>query len=102
MEKADKIKQVWHITLPSIAPTILILLILKFGSMFASNFELVYGMQNAYVEYDVISTLVYKNGIRDGQYSLATAINLFQGIISLVLIFAANKASDKINNVSLW
>ncbi|MBP3359991.1 MAG: sugar ABC transporter permease [Clostridia bacterium] len=102
IDGASKLKQAWYITLPGIAPTIVILLILKFGSMFASNFELVYGMQNAYVEYDVISTLVYKNGIRDGQYSLATAINLFQSLISLALIFIANKISDKVNNVSLW
>jgi len=102
IDGANRFKQVWHITLPCILPTAMILLILNLGSMFSSNFELVYGLQNPYIDYDVISTLIFKNGIQDTKYSLGTAISLLQGIIAFILVAASNKISKKISGVAIW
>ena len=86
IDGAGRFKQVMYITIPGIAPTIGILLILKMGSLFASSFELVYGLQNpvAWTQ-EVISTAVYKNGIGQGEYSISTALGLMQGIVALIL-----------------
>ncbi len=103
IDGATRFKQVWHITLPGLLPTAMILLILRTGSMFSSNFELVYGLQNqvAWTQ-EVISTAVYKYGIGQGEYSLSTALGLMQGLVALALTFSVNKISDKVSNISMW
>ena len=102
LDGANRFKQVIHITLPCILPTAMILLILNLGNMFASNFELVYGLQNPYIDYDVISTLIFKNGIQDTKYSLGTAISLLQGVIAFILVAVSNKISKKISGIAIW
>lgn len=101
IDGAGKFRQCIHITIPSISTTVILLLILQVGSLFSSNFDLIYGMQNVYVDYEVISTIVYKQGITNGDYSMATALSFVQGIISLVLVLGTNVLSKKVNEVSL-
>jgi len=102
MDGAGRWKQFIHVTLPGLAPTIIILLILKMGSLFADNFELIYGLQNPFINFEVVSTMVYKQGILNGKYSVATAFDLVQGIISFILVLTANKISKKVSEISIW
>ena len=101
LDGAGKWKQCWHITLPSLSTTIILLFILQIGNILNSNFDLIYGLQNVFVNFEVISTVVYKQGITQGNYSLATAFSFMSGTISLILVLGANYVSRKINNVSL-
>jgi len=102
VDGASKFKQCLYITIPSILPTAVMLFVLQIGSLFRDNFDLVYGLQNAFIDFETISTVIYKHGITGGNYSMATAIGLFQGGIGFVLVILANYFSKKINDVALW
>lgn len=103
IDGAGKFTQAIKITFPSLMPTMVMLLILKTGSILGSNFELVYGLQNPVAwKMEVIGTAVYKYGINQGQYSLATALGLMQGLLSLALTFGVNAISNKVAKVSMW
>lgn len=95
-------KKLWYVTLPSIMPTIVIMFLWKISALFTSNFELVYGLQNAFVDYEVIQTYVYKNGIAGGNYQLTTAFGLAQGLVNFTLLFVANQIAKKTTDVSLF
>lgn len=101
VDGAGKLRQCWHITLPAISQTIIMLLILSIGGLFNSNFDLIYGLQNAYIDYEVISTVIYKQGITAGNYSVSTAFGFMQGLISVILVLGANWLSKKIDDVSI-
>ncbi|WP_164821391.1 ABC transporter permease [Paenibacillus koleovorans] len=102
IDGAGRFQQMWYITLPGILPTIMILLILRLGNIFASNFELIYGLQNSFINYDVISTIIYKSGIQQQNYSMATAVGFVEGLIALLLTLAANRLSKKVSGVGVW
>ena len=102
VDGANRFRQCIHITLPSILPTAVMLFILQIGSIFKDNFDLVYGLQNAFIDFETVSTVVYKQGITGGNYSMATAIGLFHGVVGFILVILANTFSKKINNVALW
>ncbi len=104
IDGAGKLRQIWHITLPGIRPTIAILLILQMGQMVDVGFEQVFNLQNNAVfgVSDVISTYVYRMGLLAAQYSYSTAIGLFQGVIALVLMLIVNKVIKKLGENGLW
>lgn len=104
IDGANKFRQIWHITLPSIRTTMIILLVMRMGTIFNSNFELVYGLQNVFTidDTEIISTLIYRTGIQNGNYSVATAFGFMQGLITIILILSANYFSKKIADVSIW
>lgn len=102
IDGAGKVKQAWYITMPGLLPTTMILLILRLGGLFGSNFELVYGLQNPFINYEVISTVVYKMGIQQADYSLATAVGFLQGLVALILTLLANKASKMASGTAIW
>lgn len=102
VDGASRFKQCIHITIPSILPTAIMIYIIQIGNVFRDNFDLVYGLQNAFIDFETISTLVYKQGIKNGNYSVATALGLFQGVMGFLLVALANKISKKINDVALW
>lgn len=102
IDGAGKFKQCWHITIPALLPTVIIMLILQLGQMFNSNFDLVYGLQNLYFTDEVIGTVVYKQGLQQGRYGISTALSLAQGLIALVLTLGANWLSRKLNGMSLF
>lgn len=104
IDGAGKLKQAWHITVPCISQTVIVLFVMSMGGLFASNFDLVYGLQNPFTteETEVIDTLIYRTGIQNGQYSAATAFGLSKGIITITLILTANFISKKIAQVSIW
>lgn len=104
IDGCGKMKQVWHITLPGIRTTAILVLVMALGGLVNTNFEQVYGFQNVYIQEntEVINTLVYRQGIMNGKYSLATAFGLMQGIVSMVLVFLSNFLSKKLFEVSIW
>lgn len=102
LDGAGKFRQVWNITIPSIMPTVIIMLILNMGSLFTSNFELIYGLQNAFVDFETVNTVIYKQGIEGGDYSITTAFGLFQGVINMILVLSANFLSKKFTEVGLF
>lgn len=101
VDGAGKFRQCLHITIPSISTTIIMLFILRIGSLFNSDFELIYGLQNVYIDFEVISTVIYKQGITGGNYSVSTAFGFVQGLISLILVLITNSISKRVDDVSL-
>ncbi|MEK3913440.1 ABC transporter permease subunit [Paenibacillus sp. FSL H7-0331] len=104
VDGANRWHQTWNITLPGIAPTIIILFLLKIGHMLEIGYELIVLLYNpnTYLTADVIGTYVYRRGILDANYSFASAVGLFQSIMGLVLIVIANKLARKYSETSLW
>lgn len=104
MDGASRMRKLWHVTLPGIAPTIIIILILNIGKVLEIGFEKVFLMQNPgiYETSDIISTYVYRVGMEQGNYSYGSSIDLFMGVISLIFIYTANFISRKVGENSLW
>ncbi|MNO32172.1 putative multiple-sugar transport system permease YteP [compost metagenome] len=104
IDGASRFRLAWHVTIPGILPTIMTLLILDIGGILGSNFEKILLLYNplTYKTADVISTYVYRMGISGGSFSYATAVGLFEGIIGLILVTAANYISRKTTKSSLW
>lgn len=103
IDGANKWKQIYHITLPGIAPTIVIIFILSVGNVMEVGFDQVYTMQNSavYSISEVISTYSYKVGLQQMQFSLTTAMGLFESVIGLILVFTANATARRFGQ-SLW
>ncbi|WP_341280818.1 ABC transporter permease subunit [Paenibacillus sp. FSL H8-0537] len=104
MDGAGRWKQLLHITLPGIMPTVVIMLILRLGAVMNADFQKILLMQTAptYETSDVISTFIYRSGILEGNYTYSTAIGLINGIINFSLLLMANAISKKVNSTSLW
>ncbi|WP_433584883.1 ABC transporter permease [Microbacterium hydrocarbonoxydans] len=104
IDGANRWQQTWHITLPGIRPTMMVLLILNIGSFMSVGFEKVLLLQNPliYSTADVISTYLYRVGIQSAQFSYGTAIGLFEAVIGLVLVLGANLISRRLVGTSLW
>ncbi|MZQ85624.1 ABC transporter permease subunit [Paenibacillus sp. 5J-6] len=104
IDGCSRLRKIWHITLPGIKPTIIILLILQIGKMISIGFDRPFVMGNSLVsEYsDVISTYVYRIGIGSGDFSQATAVGLFQSVVGLIFLVAANFIAKKIGEQGIW
>ena len=104
MDGANRFKQALHVTLPSIAPTIIILLILRLGGLLNVGYEKILLLSNGnnMEVADVISTYVYRTGIALGDYSYSTAIGLFNNIINFALLIIVNRVSRRATDISLW
>ena len=104
IDGANKWKRVLHVTLPGIIPTIMIMLILKIGSLLDVGYEAIILLYqpSTYEVSDVISTYVYRTGLQDGRYDLGTAVGLFNSVVGLVLVVCANKLSKKYTESGLW
>ena len=104
MDGAGRFKRVWHVTLPSIMPTIVILLILRIGNMMTLGWEKIVLLYNqmTFETADVISTYVYRRGLIQFDYSFSTAMGLFNSVVNFILLILANAISRKVNETSLW
>lgn len=104
VDGANKRQVVWHLILPSIRPTIILLLIMTLGSMMSVGFEKVYLLYNTavYETADVIQTYVYRQGIQSNNYSYAAAVGLFNSVINFTIVFLANRISRKVTDTSIW
>ena len=101
IDGASRWQKTIMITLPCIAPTIAIMFILSIGGILGSNFELVFGLQNPFMNFETIDTTIYKQGILSSSYSIATAVGFTRGIVALILTLAANFINKKIGNHSV-
>ena len=104
IDGANKLQRIWHITLPGIRSTIVVLLVLNIGRMMSIGFDRPFIIGNTLVKdtCDVISTFVYRAGIENNQFARATAIGLFQSVVGVVLITIANTISRWFDEQSIW
>ncbi|MEK4249411.1 ABC transporter permease [Paenibacillus sp. FSL W7-1287] len=104
VDGASRLRKIWHITLPGLRPTIIVLLILSLGQILGSEFDRPYALSNKLVSEvsNVISIFVYNNGIRGLQFSLSTAVGLFQSVVCVIFLFAANALAKKSGDRGIW
>lgn len=104
IDGAGKWKQLLHVTIPGITPTIVIMLVMKIGHLMSMGYEKTILLYNpsTYETADIISSYVYRVGLLDQDWSYSTAIGLFNSVINLALIIFANKMSKKLTETSLW
>lgn len=104
VDGASRLRNIWHITLPGLRPTIIIMLILSLGRILGSDFDRPYALSNKLVTEvsNVISIFVYNNGIRGLQFSLTTAVGLFQSVVCVIFLFAANALAKKFGERGIW
>ncbi len=104
LDGASKLQRIRYIDLPSIMPTVIIMLIMSAGNLMSIGFEKAYLMQNDRNSgvSEIIATYVYKVGLIDARYSFSAAINLFNSAINFVILIVINKISRKLSDTSLW
>lgn len=104
IDGASKWKQILHVTLPLLMPTILILFLLDIGNFMELGFDHVYNLLTpmTYSVGDILDTYVFRTGIQQAQYSFATAVGLFQSVIGFILVYTFNRMSKKISDGGLW
>lgn len=104
LDGANRLKKMWHITLPAIKPTIVVMLIRQVGSMLSSDSDMILLLYSpaTYEHADVIGTYLYRYGLEGGNFSYGTAVGLFISIISFILVFVANGVSRRVADYSLW
>ena len=104
IDGAGRMKKMFHVTLPGIKSTIVIMLILRMGQMLSVGSDAILFLYQpiTYESADVISTFVYRYGIENGDHSFASAVGMFNGVVALILVVTANKISQKVNETSLW
>lgn len=97
-------KKMRYITIPGILPTFTIVFIMATASLVNGNFEQVFGFQNVYIQdkTEIINTLVYRQGIQNGKYSLTTALGLAQGVVSFGLVYITNLITKKLGGGGIW
>ena len=95
IDGAGKWKQLIHVTMPAIAPTIIVMLILRMGTLMSLGYEKTILLYNP-------STYVYRRGLMEANYSYGSAVSIFQAVMALILVVLANKAARKVGQTSLW
>ena len=104
IDGASRFQKMWHITLPSIRPTITILFVLAVSGVLNSNFDQILVLRNSLNESasNVIDTYVYQVGLQNARYSYATAVGLLKSVIAFILLLSANKVTKKLNGTTLF
>lgn len=104
VDGANRFKKMWHITIPGIRSTIVVLLILSLGRILGSEFDRPYALGNNLVKgvSNVIATFVYTNGVRGMQFSLTTAVGLFQSVVCVIFLLVANALAKKFGERGIW
>ncbi len=104
VDGASRWQMMWKITLPSILPTIIIMLIIRIGNIMEVSFELIILLYQpaTYETADVVNTFVFRQGLQSGQYDFAAAAGLFNAVVAFVLVMFANTLSRRYSRTSLW
>lgn len=104
IDGANRLQIIWHVNIPTILPTVIIMLILKCGHVLSVGFEKVYLLQNSLnlEASQIISTYVYTIGLQSGQYSYSSAIDLFNTVINIIFVMTVNAISKRVSEVGLW
>jgi putative aldouronate transport system permease protein len=104
VDGASRWQMMWKITVPSIMPTIIIMLIIRIGNMLEVSFEMIILLYQpaTYQTADVVNTFIYRQGIQGGQYDFTAAAGLFNAVVAFVLVMTANTISKRYSRTSLW
>ncbi len=104
VDGASRWQMMWRITIPSIMPTIIIMLIIRIGNLMEVGFELIILLYQpaTYQTADVINTFIYRQGLQSGQYDLAAAAGFFNAVVAFILVMIANTLSKRYSRTSLW
>nr|WP_278658148.1 ABC transporter permease subunit [Ruthenibacterium lactatiformans] len=104
VDGATKLQQILHVSIPCILPTIVVIFVMNIGTLMSVGYEKLILLYNPITldVADVISSYVYRTGLVEGNYSFGSAVGLFNSVVNLILVVAANKASKKLTDVSLW
>ena len=104
IDGASRWQMMWKITIPSILPTIIIMLIIRIGNMLEVSFEMIIVLYQpaTYETADVVNTFIYRQGLQSGQYDFAAAAGLFNAVVAFVLVIGANAISKRYSRTSLW
>ena len=104
VDGASRLRRIWHISMPGIVPVIVLVTLLRLGHILNAGFDQIFVLYSVpvYSVGDIIDTWVYRSGVLDFQFSLATAVGLFKGAIGLVLIVVANEAAKRFARQSLF
>lgn len=104
MDGAGRFRQIWHITLPGIRNVIIVLLILKVGSVLDTGFEHIFLLLNSMNKNvaEILDTFVYTAGLKQGQFSFSTAVGLFKSIIALILVMGSNWLAKKFGEEGVY
>lgn len=104
VDGAGRFRKIWHVTLPGLRSTIITLLIMNLGRILGSEFDRPYALSNKLVTSvsNVISIFVYQNGIKGSQFSLTTAVGLFQSVIGVIFLLGANTLAKKFGERGVW
>ncbi|MBQ7635920.1 MAG: sugar ABC transporter permease [Lachnospiraceae bacterium] len=104
VDGAGRFSKMWHVTLPGIKSTIVVLLIMNLGGIVGGAFDRIYAMQNPLVldVAETIATFVYKNGVKQLKFSLSTAVGLFQSVVGLFFLLSANALSRRLGERGIW
>jgi putative aldouronate transport system permease protein len=104
VDGASRLQRIWHISLPGILPVIIIVTLLRLGHILDAGFNQIFVLYSVpvYSVSDIIDTWVYRQGILEFQYSLATAVGMFKGVIGLVMLIASNELAKRWAHASLY
>lgn len=104
IDGAGRLAQVWHITIPMIVPTVILMLILSMPGLLNAGMDQIYPLQNNVnlPVSNVLDIYILNNGLRQGRYSMSTAVGLVNSLVALLLIVAANKTANKVSGDGLW
>ena len=104
VDGASRWQMMWKITIPSILPTILIMLIIRIGNLLEVSFEMIILLYQpaTYETADVVNTFIYRQGLEGGRYDFAAAAGLFNAVVAFVLVMGANSISKRYSRTSLW
>jgi putative aldouronate transport system permease protein len=104
IDGGNRFHRVLHVSIPSILPTVIIMLILRIGSLMSVGFDKIILLYNeaTYKTADVISSYVYRRGLLEFSYSFSAAVGLFNNVINFILVNIANIVSRKVTETSLW
>ena len=104
VDGASRLRKIWHITLPGIRSTIIVLLIMNLGHILGSEFDRPFTLSNKLVEgaSKTISIFVYERGIKGSQFSLSTAVGLFQSVVCVIFLLLSNSLAKKFGERGIW
>ena len=104
VDGASRWRKIWHITLPGIRSTIIVLLIMNLGHILGSEFDRPFTLRNKMVSdaYKTISIFVYERGVKGGQFSLSTAVGLFQSVVCVIFLLLSNTLAKRFGERGIW
>ena len=104
MDGASRLQQAFHVTLPNMAPIIVLMSVLAVGSILSAGFDQIFNLYNplVYEVSDIIDTFVYRVGLLNAQFSIATAMGMLKSIVAMVLVLASFKIAEKYGNYEIF